>query len=76
MKRILPALIGLIILGTILAIIFVYIISPVISLFGSIDKEINAAIIATSGTIFVSILSLIVSKQLEKKREIPMCHNG
>lgn len=70
MKRILPTIISLIILGTILAIIFVYIISPVISLFGSIDKEISAAIIATSGTIFVSILTLIVSKQLEKKREI------
>jgi hypothetical protein len=42
--------------------------------FSHLQKEVSAAIIAVSGTIIVSVFSLIFSKMYERKREIDQEH--
>ncbi|MHA2855499.1 hypothetical protein ACXZ7E_16000 [Paenibacillus lautus] len=58
------AIIAVILIGIIL------IIYSFTKLFFSIEKEVSAAIIATMGTILVSVFSVIYTKYLEKKRMI------
>lgn len=51
-----------------------YILKHFIELFATLNKEIAAGIIAASGTVLVSVISVIAGKQLEKKREIENQH--
>ncbi len=43
-------------------------------MFAGFDKEVAAAIIVASATILVSVITVVIGKQLEKKREIENQH--
>lgn len=59
-----------VIIITIILIGLILMVVSITKLFMSIEKELAAAIVATTGTILVSVFSVIYTKYLEKKRKI------
>jgi ABC-type lipoprotein release transport system permease subunit len=64
------SLIAAFILLVIILGLLVWMIISIIHLFSSLQKEVIATIIAVTGTVLVSVFSVIVTKYLERKRAI------
>lgn len=62
-------LLGIILIFAIIVVIILFI-GYIARLFTSLQKEVIAAIIAATGTILVSVFSVLVTKHIERKRSI------
>lgn len=74
LRNIWPTLIFIIILGGLIVAAF-FVIKFTWKIFTGLDKQVAAAIVAGSATVLVSVITVVIGKNLEKKREIVQQHS-
>lgn len=77
LRKIWPILASLILLGIIgiIGAAVFFVIRFTWKIFAGLDKQVAVAIVAGSATVFVSVITVVIGKSLDKKREIEKRHS-